>query len=123
MQALLTLTTDRLLTWLKYALPMSLTFFRFLEWWYASDYHKKSSDDPIPPPPPRLTRHARGLPLPLDPEACAICLKKRKNPAMTPTGYLFCYPCIYQHAQDHPTCPITLAPMDASQIRKIYHST
>ncbi|KAJ1962486.1 ubiquitin-protein ligase peroxin 12 [Dimargaris xerosporica] len=39
---------------LKVLLPMSVFFFRFLEWWYSSDFYKASQNIPIPPPPPSL---------------------------------------------------------------------
>ncbi|RKP26389.1 Pex12 amino terminal region-domain-containing protein [Syncephalis pseudoplumigaleata] len=110
------------LDWLKIILPLGMFFFKFLEWWYASDYHKRAQQRPIPPPPARIQPSPNGLPLPVDQALCPICLKLRTNPAALPTGYAFCYPCIFHVVEEHGHCPITLAPVEQEQIRKLYTS-
>ncbi|KAJ3334323.1 ubiquitin-protein ligase peroxin 12 [Blyttiomyces sp. JEL0837] len=48
---IINMTASKSLSALKIALPMSIFFFKFLEWWYASEYHKQIGIQPIPPPP------------------------------------------------------------------------
>ncbi|KAI8054210.1 Pex12 amino terminal region-domain-containing protein [Syncephalis plumigaleata] len=110
------------LDWLKIILPMGMFFFKFLEWWYASDYHKRAQQRPIPPSPERIPPSPNGLPLPNDRDLCPICLKSRTNPAALPTGYAFCYPCIFHAVEENAYCPVTLVPVELEQIRKLYTS-
>ncbi|KAI9592004.1 Pex12 amino terminal region-domain-containing protein [Syncephalis fuscata] len=116
------LALSRGLDWLKVILPMGMFFFKFLEWWYASDYHKRAQQRPIPPPPEPIKPSPKGLPLPVDPELCPICLKMRTNPAALPTGYAYCYPCIFHAVEESGHCPVTLVPVELEQIRKLYTS-
>jgi peroxin-12 len=110
------------LDWFKILLPMGMFFFKFLEWWYASDYHQRTLVRPIPPPPTPIQPHPDGLPLPKDHRLCPICLKLRTNPAALPTGYAYCYPCIFHYVEEHKQCPITLTQVTLEQIRKLYTS-
>ncbi|KAJ3193722.1 ubiquitin-protein ligase peroxin 12, partial [Irineochytrium annulatum] len=41
-------------TALKTLLPLSIFLFKFLEWWYASDFHKHAKQYPVAPPPPLI---------------------------------------------------------------------
>ena len=43
-----------ILEWMKSSLPFLIFIFKFLEWWYASEYHKQADSNPIPPPPDRI---------------------------------------------------------------------
>ncbi|RKP10482.1 Pex12 amino terminal region-domain-containing protein [Thamnocephalis sphaerospora] len=122
LRRLLAFGLARGLDWLKVLLPMGMFFFKFLEWWYASDYHKRTQVRPIPPPPEPVQPDEHGLPLPADPNICPICLKHRTNPAALPTGYAYCYPCIFHHVEEHGRCPVTLARVELEQIRKLYTS-
>ncbi|RKP15308.1 Pex12 amino terminal region-domain-containing protein [Piptocephalis cylindrospora] len=116
---------------LRVALPMGVFFLRFLEWWYASDYSRALSTRPIPPPPSPLLpasssdEDTEGLhvPLPEDPKTCPLCQKPRVNPAALPSGYVFCYPCIWKWVEDRATCPITQTPTQPEAIRKLYLSS
>ncbi|PIA15299.1 hypothetical protein COEREDRAFT_93301 [Coemansia reversa NRRL 1564] len=108
------------LDFLKVLLPLSIFFYRFLEWWYRSDFHKRIQQTPVPPPPLPLRPHVDGVALPEDQSLCAICEKPRTNPAMVPSGYVFCYPCIHRHILDSGRCPITLARARLEDIRKLY---
>ncbi|KAJ1912401.1 ubiquitin-protein ligase peroxin 12 [Mycoemilia scoparia] len=76
------------LDFLKVALPMSIFFYKFLEWWYRSDFHKVSKQMPIPPPPNPIKPHPDGVGLPDNPNTCPICKEDRNNPAMLSTGYI-----------------------------------
>ncbi|KAI8325012.1 hypothetical protein GQ54DRAFT_37213 [Martensiomyces pterosporus] len=108
------------LDFLKVLLPLSIFFYRFLEWWYRSDFHKKVQQAPVPPPPMPLKPHVDGISVPEDQNICPICERPRTNPAMAPSGYVFCYPCIYRHVSETGRCPVTLARARTDGIRKIY---
>ncbi|KAJ1983464.1 ubiquitin-protein ligase peroxin 12 [Dimargaris verticillata] len=109
------------LGFLKVLLPMSVFFFRFLEWWYSSDFYKASQNIPIPPPPPSLAPHPNGIAVPKEPQLCPLCQQPRTNPAILPdSGYACCYPCLHQYVSDHQLCPITRVPATVDAIRKLY---
>ncbi|KAF9583185.1 ubiquitin-protein ligase peroxin 12 [Lunasporangiospora selenospora] len=111
------------LDFLKVLLPMSIFFFKFLEWWYQSDYYKKSSntgDSAEVPPPERVKPHKDGLPLPREPNVCPICVKALTNPTALSSGYVYCYPCAYKYVEDHGRCPVTLIHCRTEDLRKIY---
>ena len=136
---------SRSLDFLRYALPMSIFFLKFIEWWYASDYHKQKGFQPIPPPPDPIPvsfgskinwfsllnavcyiqtkPHEQGIPLPAESDMCPLCKRERTNSTTIPTGYVFCYPCIFAHVSDNGRCPVTLVPVNVDELRKIYSVT
>ncbi|KAJ2386331.1 ubiquitin-protein ligase peroxin 12 [Coemansia sp. RSA 2611] len=105
---------------LKALLPLSIFFYRFLEWWYRSDFHKRVQQAPAPEPPKPPKPHPDGVEVPEDQALCPLCRNPRTNPAMAPSGYVFCYPCIYRHLDDTGTCPVTLIRAQPDSIRKLY---
>ncbi|KAJ2335565.1 ubiquitin-protein ligase peroxin 12 [Coemansia sp. RSA 2673] len=105
------------LDFLKVLLPLSIFFYRFLEWWYQSDFHKKVQMAPAPPPPMPLKPHPDGIAVPKDQT------KQRTNPAAAPSGYVFCYPCIFEHISEKHACPVTLTKAQVGDIRKLYSDT
>ncbi|KAG0294449.1 ubiquitin-protein ligase peroxin 12 [Dissophora globulifera] len=111
------------LDFLKVLLPMSIFFFKFLEWWYQSDYYKKAStagDTAEVPPPERIKPHPEGLPMPRAANICPICLKTITNPTALSSGYVYCYPCAYNQVEDHGRCPVTLMRCKTDDLRKLY---
>ncbi|KAG0311856.1 ubiquitin-protein ligase peroxin 12 [Dissophora globulifera] len=111
------------LDFLKVLLPMSIFFFKFLEWWYQSDYYKKAStagDTAEVPPPERIKPHPEGLPMPRAANICPICLKTITNPTALSSGYVYCYPCAYKQVEDHGRCPVTLMRCKTDDLRKLY---
>ncbi|KAF9994946.1 ubiquitin-protein ligase peroxin 12 [Entomortierella chlamydospora] len=112
------------LDFLKVLLPMSIFFFKFLEWWYQSDYYRKSStagDTAEVPPPERVKPHPEGLALPRAANVCPICLKTITNPTALSSGYVYCYPCAYKQVEDHGRCPVTLIGCKTDDLRKLYN--
>ncbi|KAG0338177.1 ubiquitin-protein ligase peroxin 12 [Podila humilis] len=112
------------LDFLKVLLPMSIFFFKFLEWWYQSDYYRKAStagDSAEVPPPARIKPHPEGLPLPREANMCPVCLKTLTNPTALCSGYVYCYPCAYKQVEDHGRCPVTLIPCKTDELRKLYN--
>ncbi|RKP38952.1 Pex12 amino terminal region-domain-containing protein [Dimargaris cristalligena] len=106
---------------LNVVLPMSVFFFRFLEWWYTSDFYKSSLSIPVPLPPKSLKPSSKGTPLPDDPRQCPICHNVRTNPAIIPdSGYACCYPCLHNYVEQYGHCPVTLVPATSNAITKLY---
>ncbi|KAK9721538.1 ubiquitin-protein ligase peroxin 12 [Basidiobolus ranarum] len=111
---------ERGFDFLKVLLPMSIFFFKFLEWWYSSEYSRTQVQQPIPPPPEPVKPDPNGIPLPEDRSQCPLCQRERTNPTMLPTGYVFCYPCIFKYVEEYKCCPVTLMSTGTEQLRKIY---
>ncbi|KAF9425511.1 ubiquitin-protein ligase peroxin 12 [Podila epigama] len=112
------------LDFLKVLLPMSIFFFKFLEWWYQSDYYRKAStagDTAEVPPPARIKPHPDGLAMPRAGNICPVCLQAITNPTALSSGYVYCYPCAYKQVEDHGRCPVTLMPCKIDDLRKLYN--
>ncbi|KAI9348569.1 Pex12 amino terminal region-domain-containing protein [Obelidium mucronatum] len=107
-----------------YILPSSIFLFRFVEWWYAAEYHKLAqTQEPIPDPPDSVEPHIEGIPIPKDPSHCPLCVSEIKNPAMLPSGYVFCYPCIYKHVEKYGECPVSKLSFSVGRgscVRRLY---
>ncbi|KAL3668533.1 hypothetical protein V7S43_006617 [Phytophthora oleae] len=107
-------------------LLVGIAGYKFVEWMYseegvAAKLRLTGTDAPIPPPPlpPQFSGQAVALAT-MDPALCPLCKKKRVNPAMAPSGYVFCYPCIYRHVEQYGECPITQMKCDLASVIKIY---
>jgi peroxin-12 len=58
--------------------------------------------------------------LPSDRTVCPLCQGERRNPTCIPSGYVFCYACIFDHVAAHGACPVTRLPCTKEQLRKLY---
>ncbi|KAG0255442.1 ubiquitin-protein ligase peroxin 12 [Actinomortierella ambigua] len=108
---------------LKVILPMSIFFFKFLEWWYQSDYYRKASaagESAEVPPPEKIKPHPEGLPMPQQPNICPVCLKSITNPTALSSGYVYCYPCAHKQVEEQGCCPVTLMRCQIEDLRKLY---
>jgi hypothetical protein len=140
----------RLLRWLsegvllalnaaEYLLPAIVFLFRFSEWWNSEENQallgKRQLVPLIPPAPPEAPVPV--IALPSDPRkffffssclllscvlvgTCPVCLQRRTNPAVGPSGYVCCYPCLFKAAEDEQQDPVTHRPLQVDQIKKIY---
>ncbi|KAL1915311.1 uncharacterized protein VTP21DRAFT_6769 [Calcarisporiella thermophila] len=120
-------TLSQTLDLLKVVLPMSIFFFKFLEWWYGSEFARTglrgmgaNGSATIPPPEP-IKPDPEGTSLPSTPNTCPLCLKRPiVNPTALPSGYVFCFNCAFRHVEKHFTCPVTLMRIDGvDQLRKV----
>ncbi|GES75248.1 peroxisome assembly protein 12 [Rhizophagus clarus] len=82
----------------------------FLNFWNGVDV----------PPPEIIAPDPRGIPLPESPNVCPICTNLLTNTTALPSGYVFCYPCIFSYIEDYGRCPITLIKVDIDELRKVY---
>ena len=96
---------------------------QLLEWWYMSGSQKLAAQKLAPPPPapPPIHPAPGGTPLPEDRSLCPLCLSQRTNPAMAVvSGYVFCYPCLFNHLTHSGWCPVTRLPMTVANVRRLY---
>eukprot|EP00405_Crypthecodinium_cohnii_P026875 CAMPEP_0206491530 /NCGR_PEP_ID=MMETSP0324_2-20121206/45101_1 /ASSEMBLY_ACC=CAM_ASM_000836 /TAXON_ID=2866 /ORGANISM="Crypthecodinium cohnii, Strain Seligo" /LENGTH=348 /DNA_ID=CAMNT_0053972839 /DNA_START=202 /DNA_END=1245 /DNA_ORIENTATION=- len=109
-------------------LAWGLTYsLQFGQWWFQRShllqpYQPRKVPPPPPPMPPyrdvsllkpqpgKSTEDAPGsalVLLPQDRTICAICHRRRKNPAASSSGFVFCYPCLVKHVSHFGHCPVT----------------
>ncbi|KAL8292902.1 hypothetical protein RQP46_000596 [Phenoliferia psychrophenolica] len=111
---------------LKFLLPTSIFFFRFLEWWYSSEggygrLRKKGAGGEggkALRAPPR----AGGVKPGREPPAkgmCAVHGGEMVNPTALPTGWLACYKCLHAWVEEHGDCPVSGVKVELGDLRKI----
>lgn len=122
---------------LKVLLPTAIFFFKFLEWWYASDYSRSigrggrggkdgKGGEAALKAPKRLEPHPKGV---LGPDSegggrlktghCPICRKALTNSTAFPSGWVADYKCAHAEVKEHGRCPVTLVRCDVGDLRKI----
>ncbi len=105
-------------------LLLGIAGYKFLEWTYSEEGSSKlrqaGIDAPIPPPPLPPQFLSSAIAIPTDPRLCPICRKERSNPAMSISGYVFCYPCLYRYVEEKSECPISRMRCNTQNITKIY---
>ncbi|KAL1935220.1 hypothetical protein VTP01DRAFT_4360 [Rhizomucor pusillus] len=121
----------KIIEFLKFMLPMSIFFYKFLEWWYSSEFARggaalaAAADGDAPnaiPPPEKLMPDPDGIQLPKKPNTCPLCdASPINNPSALPSGYVFCYTCAYRYVEEHGRCPVTFIKVDATKdLTKVY---
>ncbi|GAA5804438.1 Pex12 amino terminal region-domain-containing protein [Helicostylum pulchrum] len=119
---------SKLIEFLKVLLPMSIFFFKFLEWWYSSEFSRGGSNrdgdtENIVPPPDKIKPDSRGTKLPSTANTCPLCLASPiNNPTALPSGYVYCYTCAYHYVEEHKRCPVTWIKVHngAEDLTKLY---
>eukprot|EP01047_Picozoa_sp_COSAG01_P009401 COSAG01_NODE_385_length_17743_cov_20.528622_2_plen_125_part_00 len=96
--------------------------FKVYQWYVGAQAQIPAKQRYIPPPPPPAEPDptAPAYPPPADASLCPLCRKEVTNTTMLPSGWVFCYPCIFNHVQAHGACPVTAQPVNPEQLRKIY---
>ncbi|XP_010135590.1 PREDICTED: peroxisome assembly protein 12 [Buceros rhinoceros silvestris] len=96
---------------LSTGLSVSVFFLQFLDWWYSSENQetiKSLTALPTPPPPVHLDHEAAAALLPKLKTLCPLCRKIRVNAtALSTSGFVFCYRCVYSYVKTHQRCPVT----------------
>ncbi|CEG73332.1 hypothetical protein RMATCC62417_08737 [Rhizopus microsporus] len=125
----MSMISGKVIEFLKVLLPMSIFFFKFLEWWYSSEFsrgnalRKGEEGENAIPPPEKIKPHPQGTIVPSRPNTCPLCLTNPiNNPTAMPSGYVFCYTCAYHYLQEHGRCPVTWIKVskDPQSLVKLY---
>ena len=121
----LLLTSPRiLLDSLRFLLPTAIFFIKFLDWWYSPGSPARafstSPSEPALPPPRMLHPQQKGIPFDSKQYGkCPVCKDPFRNATALPSGYVFCYRCVYDHVDRQGSCPVTLMPVKLWQLRKV----
>jgi len=107
---------------------------QFAQWWYQREsLLQPYQPSKVPPAPPQCSPYQEkvlGGPksrdesldlvlLPQDRRICPLCHRIRRNPALSSSGYAFCFTCIVPHVERCGYCPITGQATSVTQIRRI----
>ncbi|XP_061740188.1 peroxisome assembly protein 12 [Nerophis ophidion] len=107
---------------LSTSLSMGVFFLQFLEWWYSSDNQatvKNLTSLPVPPPPIHL--QTADYSESRDNTHCPLCRRLRVNAtALSTSGFVFCYRCVYTYVKAKRRCPLTGFPTELQHLIKIY---
>ncbi|KAG8199651.1 hypothetical protein JTE90_009481 [Oedothorax gibbosus] len=89
---------------------------QFVNWWYSREGNSAAfASLPVPPPPKKW-------PCDTPLEICHLCKKERTNDtALSSSGFVFCYPCIFRFVQENHKCPVTGYRSSLNQVIKLYH--
>jgi hypothetical protein len=132
---------ERLTAWgvnaVQYGVVAGVLSFKFFEWWYTPEVQElaqKTSEDAEPPPPTTVLLFlkendeddaASAVPaVPRETAAvlCPLCTNQCTNMAASPSGYVYCYPCLYKYIEDHGRTPKGGLPCTVLEIRKCWVS-
>lgn len=109
---------------LSQGLSVGVFFLQFLEWWYMYGDHQAQlafTSLPIPQPPKDEVNPDLKHLLPENKSRCPLCQRNRTNETtLSTSGFVFCYPCIFNYISNHGCCPITKYPTSLDQVIKLY---
>lgn len=109
---------------LSTGLSVCVFFLQFLDWWYSSENQetiKSLTALPTPPPPVHLDHGVDSALLPKLKTVCPLCRKVRVNAtALSTSGFVFCYRCVYNYVKTHQRCPITGYATELQHLVKLY---
>ncbi|XP_060081299.1 peroxisome assembly protein 12-like [Ylistrum balloti] len=104
-------------TSLSTGLSVGVFFLQFLDWWYTSDSNAPMLMSLPVPEAPKCDEDLSTPPY----NVCPVCLRTRTNDtALSVSGYVFCYPCIYEYVNKHRCCPVTSYPASQEHLIKLY---
>ncbi|ESP04191.1 hypothetical protein LOTGIDRAFT_136681 [Lottia gigantea] len=100
---------------LSTGVSVAVFFLQFLDWWYQREDKAVSLTSlPIPDPPQDGNEE-------LSAPVCPICNQKRQNEtALSVSGHVFCYRCIYSYINQHGSCPVSSYPATLDHLIKLY---
>ncbi|XP_069566307.1 peroxisome assembly protein 12 isoform X1 [Brachyistius frenatus] len=113
---------------LSSSLSLGVFFLQFLDWWYSSENQsslKGLTALPAPPAPLHLQQHGEatrpGSGSSGGRRSCPLCGKLRTNAtALSTSGFVFCYRCVYAYVKTNRRCPVTGFPTELQHLVKIY---
>jgi peroxin-12 len=113
-------------TTVQYSVIAGVLGFKFFEWWYTAEVQElaqKSSGQPVPPPPPPsvlLPSTMSSAPRSSSSVVCPLCNEQCTNMSASPSGFIYCYPCLYKYIKEHGKTPKGGLPCSVLNIRKCW---
>lgn len=118
----LRLSGSMLLEHARHGLVLIVVLIKVLLWWYSPDAASARPAHVRLPPPPPLRPAGAGVQPPAEKGVCPLCRMPRVNATLAPSGYVFCYRCIFGALERGGRCPVTLMPAEVSSLRKVYEA-
>lgn len=116
----------QLLNFISYGLSTGLSigvfFLQFLDYWYNT---LNSTNSPIALTIQPIPKKPKPYPLPpgCSFSTCPLCMKTRTNDTvLSVSGFVFCYPCIYDHVNVSHCCPVTQYPANVQHLVRLFSS-
>ena len=109
----------------QYSVIVGVLGFKFFEWWYTPEVQElaqQSSTETAPPPPPIELVKPSVEPVDTASVACPLCKERCTNMAACPSGFVYCYPCVYAYIEEHGRTPKGGLPCTTNDIRKCWVS-
>jgi hypothetical protein len=109
----------------QYSVIIGVLGFKFFEWWYTPEVQElaqQSSTETAPPPPPIELFKPSVVPIDTASVACPLCKEPCTNMAACPSGFVYCYPCVYAYVEEHGRTPQGGLPCTTNDIRKCWVS-
>jgi peroxin-12 len=109
----------------QYSVIVGVLGFKFFEWWYTPEVQElaqQSSTETAPPPPPIELFKPSIVPIDTASVACPLCKEICTNMAACPSGFVYCYPCVYAYVEEHGRTPQGGLPCTTNDIRKCWVS-
>ena len=117
----------------QYGVVTGVLGFKFFEWWYTPEVQElaqHSSEEAASPPPPVewlgggsvLGDTHSIVPPDTASVACPLCHAQCTNMAASPSGYIYCFPCLYKYIEKYGRTPKGGLPCNVLDIRKCWVS-
>ena len=109
----------------QYSVIVGVLGFKFFEWWYTPEVQElaqQSSTETVLPPPPIELFKPSVVPIDTASVVCPLCKEHCTNMAACPSGFVYCYPCVYAYVEEHGRTPQGGLPCTTNDIRKCWVS-
>uniref|UniRef100_A0A1B6C605 Peroxisome assembly protein 12 n=1 Tax=Clastoptera arizonana TaxID=38151 RepID=A0A1B6C605_9HEMI len=99
------------------SLEVGVFFLQCLQWWQSEEQNRTIHKNIVPPPPKNESDMENSSICPVCKGLCQI------ETALSVSGYVFCYRCIYQALTDVKSCPVTGFPATIDDLIRLYPSS
>jgi len=118
-------------TSIQYGVVAGVLVFKFAEWWYTPEVQElaqssSSGNEEILPPPPidlihnTSTNNNDIIPYDSNSIKCPLCKEQCTNMAASPSGFIYCYPCLYKFVKTNNKAPRSEIFCNTENLRNVY---